>query len=55
MYLNAIKFYYICCTIIFIHPVNTSDVLEFQAVRAENEFFKVCRTPELACEVTLQV
>jgi len=27
---------------------------EFKEVRAENEFFKVCRTPELACEVTLQ-
>ncbi|CAD5125236.1 DgyrCDS13478 [Dimorphilus gyrociliatus] len=27
---------------------------EFREVRAENEFFKVCRTPELACEVTLQ-
>ncbi|KAF6018592.1 UROD [Bugula neritina] len=27
---------------------------EFKAVRADNEFFKVCRTPELACEVTLQ-
>ena len=27
---------------------------EFQEVRAENEFFHVCRTPELACEVTMQ-
>ena len=27
---------------------------EFQAVRAEHPFFEVCRTPELACEVTLQ-
>lgn len=27
---------------------------EFRAVRAEQDFFKVCRTPELACEVTLQ-
>ncbi|XP_035699081.1 uroporphyrinogen decarboxylase-like isoform X2 [Branchiostoma floridae] len=27
---------------------------EFRAMRAENEFFKVCQTPELACEVTLQ-
>lgn len=27
---------------------------EFQEVRAKNDFFKVCRTPELACEVTLQ-
>lgn len=27
---------------------------EFQEVRSTNDFFKVCRTPELACEVTLQ-
>ena len=27
---------------------------EFQAVRAEHDFFTVCRTPELACEVTVQ-
>ncbi|PRP82362.1 uroporphyrinogen decarboxylase [Planoprotostelium fungivorum] len=27
---------------------------EFRALRAENEFFRVCRTPELACEITLQ-
>ncbi len=27
---------------------------EFQAIRAEHDFFTVCRTPELACEVTLQ-
>ena len=27
---------------------------EFQAVRADHDFFSVCRTPELACEVTLQ-
>ncbi|KAI8490044.1 hypothetical protein Bbelb_321140 [Branchiostoma belcheri] len=27
---------------------------EFRAMRAENEFFKVCQTPELACDVTLQ-
>lgn len=27
---------------------------EFQAVRAKNDFFKVCRTPELAVEVTMQ-
>ncbi|KAH9049196.1 uroporphyrinogen decarboxylase [Lactarius deliciosus] len=27
---------------------------EFRAVRAEHEFFEVCRTPSLACEVTLQ-
>lgn len=28
---------------------------EFRAMRAEHEFFKVCRNPELACEITLQV
>ena len=28
---------------------------EFQEVRKKHEFFEVCRTPELACEVTLQV
>ncbi|BGP39212.1 Uroporphyrinogen decarboxylase in heme biosynthesis [Rhodotorula kratochvilovae] len=27
---------------------------EFQKVRKEHSFFTVCRTPELACEVTLQ-
>jgi len=27
---------------------------EFRAMRAESDFFTVCRTPELACEVTLQ-
>ncbi|KAH9956775.1 Uroporphyrinogen decarboxylase [Russula dissimulans] len=27
---------------------------EFRAVRAEHEFFEICRTPSLACEVTLQ-
>lgn len=27
---------------------------EFQEVRAKHDFFTVCRTPELACEVTLQ-
>lgn len=27
---------------------------EFQEVRKEHEFFQVCRTPALACEVTLQ-
>jgi uroporphyrinogen decarboxylase len=29
-------------------------IVEFRAIRAEQEFFKVCQTPELACEVTLQ-
>ena len=28
---------------------------EFRAMRAEHDFFKVCRNPELACEITLQV
>lgn len=27
---------------------------EFQALRAEHDFFKVCQTRELACEITLQ-
>ncbi|PVU99485.1 hypothetical protein BB559_000676 [Furculomyces boomerangus] len=27
---------------------------EFRAIRVENEFFKVCRNPELAAEVTIQ-
>ena len=27
---------------------------EFQEVRSHHDFFDVCRTPELACEVTLQ-
>jgi len=27
---------------------------EFRALRVEHEFFKVCRTPELACRLTLQ-
>ncbi len=29
-------------------------LIEFRAIRVENDFFNVCRTPELACEVTLQ-
>ena len=28
---------------------------EFRATREKNDFFTICRTPELACEVTLQV
>ena len=28
--------------------------VEFQEVRASHDFFKVCETPALACEVTLQ-
>ena len=31
------------------------DISEFQEVRSKHGFFDVCRTPELACEVTLQV
>ena len=27
---------------------------EFRALRVENDFFKICQTPELACEITLQ-
>lgn len=27
---------------------------EFQEVRKNHDFFKICQTPELACEVTLQ-
>lgn len=27
---------------------------EFREIRKEHDFFKICRTPELACEVTLQ-
>ena len=27
---------------------------EFQEVRAKHDFFTICRTPELACEVTMQ-
>lgn len=27
---------------------------EFQQVRAQHDFFTVCQTPELACQVTLQ-
>ena len=27
---------------------------EFQAVRKEHDFFTICQTPELACEITLQ-
>ena len=27
---------------------------EFREMRAEADFFKICQTPELACEITLQ-
>ncbi len=27
---------------------------EFKAVRADHDFFTICQTPELACEITLQ-
>ena len=29
--------------------------VEFRATREKHDFFTICRTPELACEVTLQV
>ena len=28
--------------------------VEFRATREKHDFFSICRTPELACEVTLQ-
>lgn len=31
-----------------------TNIIEFREVRLKHEFFEVCRTPELACEVTLQ-
>lgn len=33
---------------------NMCCVRSFQEVRKEHDFFEVCRTPELACEVTMQ-
>ena len=27
---------------------------EFREMRVVNDFFKICQTPELACEITLQ-
>jgi uroporphyrinogen decarboxylase len=33
---------------------NGSRTAEFRAVRAEHEFFEICRTPALATEITLQ-
>ena len=30
-------------------------LLEFREMRTKHDFFEMCRTPELACEVTLQV
>ena len=27
---------------------------EFREVRKQHDFFEICRTPELACEITLQ-
>ena len=36
------------------NPMDFRFYLEFRAVRAEHEFFEICRTPHLACEITLQ-
>jgi uroporphyrinogen decarboxylase len=36
------------------HPITFVRFPEFRAVRAEHEFFEICRTPYLACEITLQ-
>ena len=35
-------------------PITSVRSPEFRAVRAEHEFFEICRTPHLACEITLQ-
>ena len=35
--------------------VGYSSIPEFRETRQEHDFFTICRTPELACEVTLQV
>jgi uroporphyrinogen decarboxylase len=37
-----------------VHFLNQLGIAEFRAVRKDHEFFEICRTPELACEVTLQ-
>lgn len=31
-----------------------SEPLEFRKLREQHDFFEICRTPELACEITLQ-
>jgi uroporphyrinogen decarboxylase len=43
-------------SLIVISPLDPTDPRssEFRQVRKEHEFFEVCRTPELACKVTLQ-
>lgn len=33
---------------------NSFDKIEFHEIRKDHSFFEVCRTPELACELTLQ-
>lgn len=34
---------------------NCSNIIfDLKAVRKQNDFFSICRTPELACEVTMQ-
>lgn len=39
---------------IWVHRQAGRYLPEFKEVRAKSDFFTVCRTPELACEVTLQ-
>ena len=35
-------------------PIPSIRSLEFRAVREKHQFFEICRTPHLACEITLQ-
>ena len=35
-------------------PIPSIRSPEFRAVREEHQFFEICRTPHLACEITLQ-
>lgn len=34
--------------------INIFFCVQLKAVRKQNDFFSICRTPELACEVTMQ-
>jgi uroporphyrinogen decarboxylase len=34
------------------HPIT---IAEFREFRSKHEFFEICRNPEMACEITLQV